>query len=122
MTTYKDNEWKFVNKKKIRESSNPNQRSRERVSASCYLANFPNDIYEKGIWKLFESYGRIVDVYVARKLYIKVWMEICFCAVFEHARRQCRSLSTIWVGYYHLFVSIAGFTRNNRSTNSNQGQ
>lgn len=55
--------WKFVNKKtKKRESSNPNQRSREKVFSFCYLANFSNDIYEKGLWKLFESYGRIIDV------------------------------------------------------------
>ncbi|CAH1428081.1 unnamed protein product [Lactuca virosa] len=74
-------DWKIANKKK-------GGWNVDKVSAPFFLTNFPPDLDNKQLWSIFEKYGRVLDVYIARKLS-------------KFGKR------------HHVFVSLAKFGREN---------
>ncbi|CAH1442848.1 unnamed protein product [Lactuca virosa] len=66
-----------------------NHRRIESVSTPFFVTNFPPEADVKTLWEACDKVGKVVDVYVARKL----------------------SKLEIWMGSYHLFASVARFSR-----------
>ncbi|PWA99288.1 RNA-directed DNA polymerase, eukaryota, Reverse transcriptase zinc-binding domain protein [Artemisia annua] len=70
---------------------NPFNKELEKVASSLYVTNFPDSLDARGLWKICEPYGRIVDAYIARKS-SKMGKRFGFVS-------------------YHLFAAVARFQR-----------
>nr|GEU74679.1 RNA-directed DNA polymerase, eukaryota [Tanacetum cinerariifolium] len=66
MAHYRDFEWKIGNRKYGAAGSY--EKDLDRLSASYYVTNFLKHLTARDLWKELEGYGRLVDVYIARKL------------------------------------------------------
>jgi len=70
------------------------------VDTSFFFTNFPPDYFEKDLWKIFQRWGRVLDVFISRKLnarnqrfgFVK-FQSIRDVDVLE------RQLDSIWIGY-----------------------
>ncbi|GKD30186.1 RNA-directed DNA polymerase, eukaryota [Tanacetum coccineum] len=74
--------------------------------------NFPDYVDAKRLWKECESYGRIVDTFIANKKSRvgKRFGFVRFIGV-KNEEELANSLATIWIGSYHLFAVVARFKR-----------
>ncbi|GJZ31068.1 RNA-directed DNA polymerase, eukaryota, reverse transcriptase zinc-binding domain protein, partial [Tanacetum coccineum] len=70
----------------------------------------------KGLWNACVTYGRIVDAFIANKRSKrgKRFIFIRFLGI-KYAHDFVTSLSNIWIGSFHLYVSVAHFQRGNAS-------
>ncbi|GJX14842.1 hypothetical protein Tco_0206600 [Tanacetum coccineum] len=63
--------WTWIVRNNKQETSkyirNPFQKDVERIATSFFILNFPEHIDAKGLWKVCESYGCIVDAFIANK-------------------------------------------------------
>ncbi|GJR92125.1 putative RNA-directed DNA polymerase, eukaryota, reverse transcriptase zinc-binding domain protein, partial [Tanacetum coccineum] len=84
----------------------------ERIAKSFFITNFLEHIDAKGLWKVCESYGRIVDSFIANKR-SKVRKRFGFVRFMgiQNEEAFAKSLSSIWIGSFHLFASVARFQR-----------
>ncbi|GJU30230.1 RNA-directed DNA polymerase, eukaryota, reverse transcriptase zinc-binding domain protein [Tanacetum coccineum] len=78
--------------------------------------NFPNSLDAKNLWKEFQPFGLIVDVYIANKRSKqgKRFGFVRFLGVHNEVDFE-KSRSNVWIGSYHVFVSVAKFQRNPKS-------
>ncbi|GJX33088.1 putative RNA-directed DNA polymerase, eukaryota, reverse transcriptase zinc-binding domain protein [Tanacetum coccineum] len=110
--------WIFLNNKNpnLKNIDNPYQKDLERIATSFYVLNFPETLNAKGLWNACVTYGRIVDAFIANKRSKrgKRFGFIRFLGI-KYARDFVRSLSNIWIGSFHLYVSVAHFQRGNAS-------
>ncbi|GKE25748.1 RNA-directed DNA polymerase, eukaryota [Tanacetum coccineum] len=110
--------WIFRNNKNpnLKNIDNPYQKDLERIATSFYVLNFPETLDAKGLWNACVTYGRIVDAFIANKRSKrgKRFGFIRFLGI-KYARDFVRSLSNIWIGSFHLYVSVAHFQRGNAS-------
>ncbi|GJY25615.1 RNA-directed DNA polymerase, eukaryota [Tanacetum coccineum] len=105
-----DYEWKIGNRKQSAASSD--DKDLERLAATYYVMNFPKHLTVHDLWKELEGYGRLVDVYIARKLSKqgKRFAFIPFLNVKDEQRLDYK-LQSVWVGSFHLFISRTQFLR-----------
>ncbi|GJR99062.1 RNA-directed DNA polymerase, eukaryota [Tanacetum coccineum] len=105
--------WKFKNNKNDTSIliQNPFQKEVEKIVSSFYVMNFPDYVDAKRLWKECESYGCIVDAFIAKKgsNIAKRFGYVRFLRVKNE--EVARSLASIWIGSYHLFASVALFKR-----------
>lgn len=122
MTIHKDYEWRIGNKRSNRNGSDSNREKIEKLSVTDFVTNFPNDLVENDLWHLFEEFGKIADVYIARKLSKngRKFAFVIYLNVFDGDRLEKR-LAYIWVGNFHLFVSVAKFKRGLYDSSRNKG-
>ncbi|GJV12046.1 RNA-directed DNA polymerase, eukaryota, reverse transcriptase zinc-binding domain protein [Tanacetum coccineum] len=113
--------WKFKNNKTDTTIpiGNPFQKEVEKIATSFYVTNFPDYVDAKRLWKEFESYGRIVDTFIANKR-SKIGKRFGFVRFVgvKNKEELTSSLATIWIGSYHLFVAVAHFKRKDTKTGS----
>ncbi|CAH1446166.1 unnamed protein product [Lactuca virosa] len=100
-------EWKIANNKKGRWNI-------DKVSTPFFLTNFPSDMDNKQLWSICEKYGRVSDVYIARKL-SKSGKRIAFVRFLkvQDEKQLELKLRDLWIGSFHVFVSLAKFGREN---------
>nr|GEU51428.1 RNA-directed DNA polymerase, eukaryota [Tanacetum cinerariifolium] len=118
--------WKLRNNKQ--DSSIPirNQfhKEVEKIAFSFYITNFPDYVDAKRLWVECQSYGRIVDAFIANKK-SKAGKRFGFVRFLglKNEEQLARSLASIWTGSYHLFASIARFYRQekNEAVSKNNG-
>ncbi|PWA69704.1 hypothetical protein CTI12_AA294250 [Artemisia annua] len=103
MAAYRDYVWKIGNKKKVDRRSN--HRELDRFSVNFYVSNFPSFLTARDLWKEFEGYGKLVDVYIARKVSKlgKRFVFIRYANVIEERKLEAR-LQMMCIGNFHLFV------------------
>ncbi|CAH1427999.1 unnamed protein product [Lactuca virosa] len=116
MTFHDHHEWNIRTNKSNGTLINPNQREIERLAASFFVTNFPNNLNERDLWKLFDEYAKVADIYIARKLSKsgRKFAFVRFLNIKDEKRLEV-SLGGVWVGNYHLFVSFARFKRDHKN-------
>nr|GEV31390.1 ribonuclease H-like domain-containing protein [Tanacetum cinerariifolium] len=74
--------WIFRNNKihNSKPIKNPYKKDLDRVATSFYVSNFPYSLDEKGLWKACMPYGRLANIFIAKKTLYKsgrtlVWIE-----------------------------------------------
>ncbi|GJS68694.1 RNA-directed DNA polymerase, eukaryota [Tanacetum coccineum] len=110
--------WIFNSKKNpiSKPINNPYQKDLERVASSFYVSNLPDSLDAKRLWNAWVSYGRLVDAYIANKRSIrgKRFGFILFLCIKDESE-FVRSLSNIWIGSFHFYVSVARYQRKNQT-------
>ncbi|GJT89350.1 RNA-directed DNA polymerase, eukaryota, reverse transcriptase zinc-binding domain protein [Tanacetum coccineum] len=81
-----------------------------------FVTNFPESLDAKGLWREFQSFGRIVDAFIANKR-SKIGKRFGFVRFLgiSNVDAFVNTLSNIWMGSYHVFVSVAKFQRQNKT-------
>nr|GEU89014.1 RNA-directed DNA polymerase, eukaryota [Tanacetum cinerariifolium] len=110
--------WKFKNNKQDSSISIKNQFHKvvEKITSSFYITNFPYYVDAKRLWVKCQSYGRIVDEFIANKISKagKRFEFVRFLGV-KNEKQLARSLASIWIGSYHLFAYVARFNRQEKN-------
>lgn len=95
--------------------------SLQMADTSFYLTNFPNEFQEMDLWKLFQCWGRVLDVIVFRKLNARK-QRIGF--VRFHGVRDAitleRQLDSIWIGTWKLQTNIPKYRRQEKPNHTLQ--
>nr|GEW82600.1 RNA-directed DNA polymerase, eukaryota, reverse transcriptase zinc-binding domain protein [Tanacetum cinerariifolium] len=104
---------KFKRKARTKPIDNPYVKDVEKIATSFFVTNFPNSLDAKNLWKEFQPFGRIVDAFIANKISKqgKRFGFVRFLGI-HNEEVFVKSLSNIWIGSYHVFVSVAKFQRN----------
>ncbi|GJZ83083.1 RNA-directed DNA polymerase, eukaryota, reverse transcriptase zinc-binding domain protein [Tanacetum coccineum] len=91
---------------------NPFVKDVEKIAMSFFVTNFPESLDAKNLWKEFQRFGRIVDAFIANKRSKtgKCFSFVRFLGV-RNGEDFAKTMSNIWIGSYHLFVSISKFER-----------
>nr|GEW25607.1 RNA-directed DNA polymerase, eukaryota, reverse transcriptase zinc-binding domain protein [Tanacetum cinerariifolium] len=92
---------------------NPYVKDVEKISTPFFVINFPNSLDAKNLWKEFQPFGRIVDAFIAneRSKQDKRFGFVRFLGI-HNEEVFAKSLSNVWIGRYHVFVSVSKFQRN----------
>ncbi|GJS74020.1 RNA-directed DNA polymerase, eukaryota, reverse transcriptase zinc-binding domain protein [Tanacetum coccineum] len=95
---------------------NPFVKDVEKIAMSFFITNFPESLDAKNLWKEFQRFGRIVDAFIANKRSKtgKRFGFVRFLGV-RNGEDFSKTMSKIWVGSYHLFVSISKFERTSKT-------
>ncbi|CAH1426204.1 unnamed protein product [Lactuca virosa] len=91
---------------------NPYGSDLDLIPTTFYVSNFPDTVDSKQLWQVFAKFGKIVDAYIARKQ-SKVGKRFGFIRFLgvQDQLAMTRGLSNIWIGNFHLYVSVARFQR-----------
>ncbi|PWA93619.1 hypothetical protein CTI12_AA069040 [Artemisia annua] len=110
--------WKIRNNKQdtIHPIRNPFQKDIEKIATSFFVTNFTEHVDAKRLWQVCQSYGRIVDAFIANKRSKagKRFGFVRFIGV-KNEEAFAKSLANIWIGSFHLFASVARFQRRERT-------
>ncbi|MCH79669.1 transcription factor PIF1-like [Trifolium medium] len=81
-------------------------------TTTCYVNNLPEDIGEKEVERMFERWGNVVDVYIAKKRNKagRVFGFVRYVAV-KDERWLEEQLQDIWFGSYKVWVNISRYGR-----------
>ncbi|GKD64166.1 RNA-directed DNA polymerase, eukaryota, reverse transcriptase zinc-binding domain protein, partial [Tanacetum coccineum] len=95
---------------------NPFVKDVEKIAMSFFVTNFPESLDAKNLWKEFQRFGRIVDAFIANKRSKtgKRFGFVRFLGV-RNGEDFAKTMSNIWIGSYHLFVSISKFERTSKT-------
>ncbi|GJU42030.1 RNA-directed DNA polymerase, eukaryota, reverse transcriptase zinc-binding domain protein [Tanacetum coccineum] len=93
----------------------------EKIATSFFITNFPTYVDAKRLWIACESFGRIADAFIAKKLSKrgKRFGFVRFLGV-SNEEDLARKLSTIWIDSFHLFVAVSRFLRSLHQPPSNK--
>ncbi|GJZ00486.1 RNA-directed DNA polymerase, eukaryota, reverse transcriptase zinc-binding domain protein [Tanacetum coccineum] len=93
----------------------------ENIATSFFIINFPIYVDAKRLWIACESFGRIADAFIAKKLSKrgKRFGFVRFLGV-SNEEDLARKLSTIWIDSFHLFAAVAMFPRSLHQPPSNK--
>nr|GFA55425.1 hypothetical protein [Tanacetum cinerariifolium] len=82
------------------------------IAKSVFLTNFPEQIVPRDLWKICESYGKVVDVFIPNRK-SKEGKRFAFVRFIRVANleRLIGNLNTIWVGRFHLRVNAVRYER-----------
>ncbi|GJW92884.1 RNA-directed DNA polymerase, eukaryota [Tanacetum coccineum] len=82
------------------------------ISKSIFITNFPDSTTSSELWKLCQSYGTVVDVFIPnrRSKAGKRFAFVRFIKVFN-VERLVGNLCTLWIGRMHLQANLARFER-----------
>ncbi|GJY50339.1 RNA-directed DNA polymerase, eukaryota, reverse transcriptase zinc-binding domain protein [Tanacetum coccineum] len=115
--------WIFHSRKHIHPTPifNPYTKDLEKIATSFFITNFPAYVDAKRLWIACESFGRIADAFIARKLSKrgKRFGFVRFLGV-TNGEDLARKLSTIWIDSFHLFAAVAKFPRSLQQPPSNK--
>nr|GEY43323.1 RNA-directed DNA polymerase, eukaryota [Tanacetum cinerariifolium] len=91
----------------------------QHIITPYFFTDFPQGLSETALWKTFAKYGRITDVYIAKKPTIneKAFGFARFINV-QNLRSFETTLNSIVISTYHLKVNIARFQRVTKPTSS----
>nr|GEX35749.1 RNA-directed DNA polymerase, eukaryota [Tanacetum cinerariifolium] len=95
---------------------NPFQKEVKKIATSFFVTNFPDYIDAKGLWKVCESYGRIVDAFIANKR-SKAEKRLGFVRYLgvKNEEEFAKSLANIWIRNFHMYASVARFQRQEKA-------
>ncbi|PWA51624.1 Endonuclease/exonuclease/phosphatase [Artemisia annua] len=101
--------------------ANPYSKDLAKVATSFFITNFPTYVDAKRLWIACESFGKIADAFIARKLSKrgKRFGFLRFLGV-TNEEDLARKLSIIWIENFHLFAAIAMFPRPLHQPSSNK--
>jgi hypothetical protein len=93
----------------------------DQVTTSFFITNFPAEATTGDLWKLFQNYGRVGEVYIPKKLdkrgrrfgFVK-FKEV------EDAEMLSDQLRDVWCGSFKLWVNLSRFRRSDRDEASQQ--
>ncbi|GJR45914.1 RNA-directed DNA polymerase, eukaryota [Tanacetum coccineum] len=82
------------------------------ISKSIFITNFPDSTTSSDLWKLCNSYGTVVDVYIPnrRSKAGKRFAFVRFIKV-DNVDRLVGNLCTLWIGRMHLHANVVRFER-----------
>ncbi|GJZ44245.1 RNA-directed DNA polymerase, eukaryota [Tanacetum coccineum] len=82
------------------------------ISKSVFITNFPDSTSSADLWKLCQTYGTVVDVFIPnrRSQAGKRFAFVRFIKVFN-VERLVGNLCTLWIGKMHLQANLARFER-----------
>nr|GEY33341.1 RNA-directed DNA polymerase, eukaryota, nucleotide-binding alpha-beta plait domain protein [Tanacetum cinerariifolium] len=82
------------------------------IARSIFVTNFPDSTSSKDLWKLCQSYGTVVDVYIPnrRSKAGKRFAFVRFIKV-DNVDRLVWNLCTLWIGRMHLHANVVRFER-----------
>ena len=77
-----------------------------------FFSNFPFDLKESDLWKIFRRWGRVSDVFISRRLNIKKqrFGFVRFLGV-QNVRELEYHLNTIWIGSWKLNANRPKYIR-----------
>ncbi|GKD29877.1 RNA-directed DNA polymerase, eukaryota, partial [Tanacetum coccineum] len=83
-----------------------------RLSKSIFITNFPDNFGSSDLWKLCETYGKVVDVYIPNRK-SKAGKRFAFVRFIkvDDVDRLVGNLCTLWVGHFHLHANVFRFER-----------
>jgi len=92
------------------------------ADTSFFYTNFPEHFREGDLWKVFQRWGRVLDVFVSRKFNARNQK-------FGFARFQGvkdffsleRELDAIWIGTWKLQVNLPKYQRKEESRTQRKG-
>nr|GEW99803.1 RNA-directed DNA polymerase, eukaryota, nucleotide-binding alpha-beta plait domain protein [Tanacetum cinerariifolium] len=82
------------------------------IARSIFVTNFPDSTSSKDLWKMCQSYGTLVDVYIPnrRSKAGKRFAFVRFIKV-DNVDRLVGNLCTLWIGRMHLHANVVRFER-----------
>ncbi|GKF87165.1 RNA-directed DNA polymerase, eukaryota, reverse transcriptase zinc-binding domain protein [Tanacetum coccineum] len=103
--------WVFGKNKKSQSKSidNPFVKDVKKIATSFFVTNFPESMDAKSLWKEFQPFGRIMDAFIANKR-SKIGKRFGFVRFLgiRDGEDFVRTLSNVWIGSYHVYVSRGG--------------
>ncbi|PWA87302.1 hypothetical protein CTI12_AA126620 [Artemisia annua] len=92
------------------------QRSKEdqvlRISKSVFVTNFPDYFGYRDLWKLCESYGKVIDVFIPNRLSkAGKWFAFVRFIKVTDMDRLIGNLCTLWVDRFHLHANVVRYER-----------
>ncbi|WJX63961.1 hypothetical protein P8452_48790 [Trifolium repens] len=86
-------------------------------TTTCYVNNLPEDIGEKEVERMFERWGKVVDVYIAKKRNKsgRFFGFVRFVGINDEKWLEGQ-FKDVWFGSYKAWVNISRFARPYRST------
>nr|GEV78602.1 RNA-directed DNA polymerase, eukaryota, reverse transcriptase zinc-binding domain protein [Tanacetum cinerariifolium] len=100
---------------------NPFHKELGKVASSFYVSNFPESTNAKELWNTFLPFGRLADAYIPNRR-SKGGKRFGFIRFFgvSDAQNFLQSLSNIWIGSFHLFITFAKFQMQNLNGNNSK--
>ncbi|GJV94416.1 RNA-directed DNA polymerase, eukaryota [Tanacetum coccineum] len=82
------------------------------ISKSIFVTNFPNETTSKDLWKVCQTYGTVVDVYIPNRR-TKAGKRFAFVRFIrvDNVDRLVGNLCTLWIGRMHLHANVVRFER-----------
>ena len=93
------------------------------AEVSFFFTNFPNDFQEKDLWRVFQRWGTVVDVFISRKLNSrkKRFGFVKFHEVKDEYVLK-KQLDSIWIGTWKLQANRPKYRRQEKSTHNPRRQ
>nr|GEX61043.1 mitochondrial Rho GTPase [Tanacetum cinerariifolium] len=82
------------------------------ISKSIFVTNFPDNTTSADLWKICQTYGVVVDVYILNRR-SKVGKRFAFVRFIKvtNVERLVGNLCTLWIGRMHLYANVVRFER-----------
>ena len=82
------------------------------ADTSYFFTNFSNNFLESEVWKVFQRWGRILDIFVSRKLNKRNrrFGFVRFKGMVDEVALK-RKLDSIWISTWKLQVNLSRFRR-----------
>nr|GEZ06620.1 RNA-directed DNA polymerase, eukaryota, nucleotide-binding alpha-beta plait domain protein [Tanacetum cinerariifolium] len=82
------------------------------IARSIFVTNFHDSTSSKDLWKLCQSYGTFVDVYIPNRR-SKAGKRFAFVRLIkvDNVDRLVGNLCTLWIGRMHLHANVVRFER-----------
>nr|GEV98422.1 RNA-directed DNA polymerase, eukaryota, nucleotide-binding alpha-beta plait domain protein [Tanacetum cinerariifolium] len=82
------------------------------ISKSIFVANFSDNTTSADLWKICQTYGVVVDVYIPNHR-SKVGKRFAFVRFIKvtNVARLVGNLCTLWIGRMHLHANVVRFER-----------
>jgi len=73
------------------------------ADTTFFFTNFPNEFQEKDLWRVFQRRGRVLDVFISRKLNARkqLFVFVRFSGVRDALALE-RQIDSIWIGTWKL--------------------
>ncbi|GKD43580.1 reverse transcriptase zinc-binding domain-containing protein [Tanacetum coccineum] len=92
--------------------SNPYTSLVESIALTFFITNFPPKWDSKKLWEWCMVHGKVVDVYIARKMSkVGKWVGFNRFMGVGDDEEFLKKLSFEWIGSYHVYVSVDRFKR-----------
>ncbi|XP_071728257.1 uncharacterized protein [Rutidosis leptorrhynchoides] len=90
----------------------------DKDSQSFYVTNFPEYADIASLWKAFDGFGCLINVYIAKKR-AKTGKRFAFVRFMgvKHVLAMENMLANVWIGSFHLFVEASKFDCKEKKAN-----
>ncbi|XP_057445071.1 uncharacterized protein LOC130737342 [Lotus japonicus] len=88
------------------------RRPRKESTATFFFTHFPDNFDERRMWKVFERWGRVVDIYIPRKR-TKEEKRFGFVRMVGIADPEylARQIDQMFIGNMKLYVNVPRFAK-----------